>query len=40
MRSWYVDTALFISAVLVVAIGVLPSTSLDMAVKAASVFGG
>ena len=40
MRSWYVDTALVISAILVIAIGILPSTSLDMAVKAASIFGG
>ena len=40
MRSWYVDTALVISAILVIAIGILPSSSLDMAVKAASVFGG
>ncbi len=40
MRSGYVTAALLLSAVLVVLLGILPSQSLDMAIKAASVFGG
>ena len=40
MRSGYVATALLVSAVLVLVLGVLPSQSLDMAIKAASIFGG
>jgi NADH-quinone oxidoreductase subunit N len=35
MRSGYVNAALLVSAILVVALGLLPSTSLDVAVKAA-----
>lgn len=38
MRSRYVDAALLISAALVLLLGIVPSMSLDMAVKAASVF--
>ncbi len=40
MRSGYVSAALILSAVLVLALGILPSRSLDVAIKAASVFGG
>jgi NADH-quinone oxidoreductase subunit N len=39
MRSGFVATALLVSAVLVIALGVIPSGSLDIASKAASVFG-
>jgi len=39
MRSGYVATALVLSAVLVLILGILPSHSLDVAIKAASVFG-
>jgi NADH-quinone oxidoreductase subunit N len=40
MRSGYVTAALLLSAILVILLGVVPSQSLDVAVKAASVFGG
>jgi NADH-quinone oxidoreductase subunit N len=40
MRSGYVSTALLISAVLVLALGLLPSASLDVAVQAATGLGG
>jgi NADH-quinone oxidoreductase subunit N len=40
MRSGYVTAALLLSAILVLALGIIPSQSLDMAIKAASVFGG
>ena len=40
MRSGYVSTALVVSAILVILLGVLPSLPLDMAVKAAAAFGG
>jgi NADH-quinone oxidoreductase subunit N len=40
MRSGYVSAALLISAILVLALGIMPSQSLDMAIKAASIFGG
>jgi NADH-quinone oxidoreductase subunit N len=40
MKSGYVTTALIVSAILVLALGILPSRSLDVAIKAASVFGG
>ena len=40
MRSMYVSSALLISAILVLLLGILPNASLDMAVKAAAVFGG
>lgn len=40
MRSGYVSAALILSAVLVLALGILPSRSLDVAIRAASVFGG
>ncbi len=40
MRSGYVAAALVLSAILVLVLGVLPSQSLDMAVKAAQVFKG
>ena len=39
MRSGYVATALVLSAILVLILGILPSQSLDVAVKAASIFG-
>jgi NADH-quinone oxidoreductase subunit N len=39
MRSGYVATALVLSAVLVLALGIIPSQSLDVAIKAASIFG-
>ncbi len=39
MRSGYVTAALVLSAILVLALGILPGQSLDVAVKAASVFG-
>ena len=40
MRSSYVTAALLLSAILVLLLGIMPSRSLDMAIKAASVFGG
>ena len=40
MRSGYVTAALVLSAVLVVLLGIMPGQSLDMAIKAASIFGG
>ena len=40
MRSGYVTAALVLSAVLVVILGIMPGQSLDMAIKAASIFGG
>jgi NADH-quinone oxidoreductase subunit N len=40
MRSGYVNAALLLSALLVVLLGVSPTLSLDVAVKAAAVFGG
>jgi NADH-quinone oxidoreductase subunit N len=40
MRSGYVTAALLLSAILVVLLGIMPSQSLDMAIKAASIFGG
>ncbi|MDB4944104.1 MAG: NADH-ubiquinone oxidoreductase chain [Labilithrix sp.] len=40
MRSTYVAAALVVSAILVLLLGIVPSQTLDMAVKAASVFGG
>jgi len=40
MRSGYVAAALVLSAILVLVLGIIPSQSLDMAVKAASIFGG
>jgi NADH-quinone oxidoreductase subunit N len=39
MRSGYVTAALLLSAILVVLLGIVPSQSLDMAIKAASIFG-
>ena len=39
MRSGYVTAALLLSAVLVVLLGIVPGQSLDMAIKAASIFG-
>lgn len=40
MRSGYVTAALLVSAILVIVLGIVPGHSLDMAIKAASVFGG
>jgi len=40
MRSGYVTAALLLSAILVLLLGIVPSQSLDMAIKAASIFGG
>ncbi|MDB4997590.1 MAG: NADH-ubiquinone oxidoreductase chain [Myxococcaceae bacterium] len=40
MRSGYVAAALVLSAVLVIALGILPSTSIDLAESAAATFGG
>jgi NADH-quinone oxidoreductase subunit N len=40
MRSGYVTAALLVSALLVLVLGILPGHSLDMAVQAASIFGG
>jgi NADH-quinone oxidoreductase subunit N len=40
MRSGYVTAALLLSAILVLLLGIVPSQSLDMAIKAAAVFGG
>lgn len=39
MRSGYVATALVVSAILVLALGLVPSHMLDVAIKAASAFG-
>jgi NADH-quinone oxidoreductase subunit N len=39
MRSGYVATALVLSAILVLALGIVPGESLDVVVKAASIFG-
>jgi NADH-quinone oxidoreductase subunit N len=39
MKSGYVAAALILSAVLVLALGIIPSQSLDVAIKAASIFG-
>ena len=39
MRSGYVATALVVSAILVLILGIIPSQSLDVAFKAASIFG-
>jgi NADH-quinone oxidoreductase subunit N len=39
MRSGYVATALVLSAILVLVLGIIPSQSLDIAIKAASIFG-
>ncbi|MDB5214200.1 MAG: NADH-ubiquinone oxidoreductase chain [Myxococcaceae bacterium] len=39
MRSGYVTAALLLSAILVILLGIVPSQSLDMAIKAASIFG-
>ncbi len=39
MRSGYVTAALLLSALLVILLGIVPSQSLDMAIKAASIFG-
>jgi NADH-quinone oxidoreductase subunit N len=38
MRSGYVAAALILSAILVIALGIIPSRSLDVAIKAASIF--
>ena len=40
MRSWYVSTALILSAVLVLALGLMPTRYLDMAVAAAAFGNG
>ncbi len=40
MRSGYVTAALLLSAILVLLLGIVPSQSLDMAIKAAAIFGG
>ena len=40
MRSGYVATALVLSAILVLALGILPSGTLDVAMKAAAAFTG
>ena len=40
MRSSYVTAALLLSAILVLLLGIMPSQSLDMAIKAAAIFGG
>jgi NADH-quinone oxidoreductase subunit N len=40
MRSGYVTAALLLSAILVLLLGIVPSQSLDVAIKAASIFGG
>jgi NADH-quinone oxidoreductase subunit N len=39
MRSGYVTAALLLSAILVILLGIVPNQSLDMAIKAASIFG-
>jgi NADH-quinone oxidoreductase subunit N len=40
MRSGYVAAALLVSAILVLALGLMPARSLDVAVQAAGAFGG
>jgi len=40
MRSGYVATALVLSAILVLALGILPTSTLDVAMKAAAAFTG
>jgi NADH-quinone oxidoreductase subunit N len=40
MKSGYVNAALLLSAILVIVLGLAPSSTLDMAMKAAGVFGG
>jgi NADH-quinone oxidoreductase subunit N len=40
MRSGYVAAALIVSAILVLVLGIIPSNSLDIAVKAVAAFGG
>jgi NADH-quinone oxidoreductase subunit N len=40
MRSGYVAAALLLSAILVLILGIVPTQSLDIAIKAAAVFGG
>ena len=40
MKSLYVSSAILISAILVLLLGIVPNQSLDMAIKAASIFGG
>jgi NADH-quinone oxidoreductase subunit N len=40
MRSGYVAAALVLSAVLVLVLGIVPGATLDMALEAASIFGG
>jgi NADH-quinone oxidoreductase subunit N len=40
MRSGYVTAALLVSAILVILLGIVPNQSLDMAIKAATSFGG
>jgi NADH-quinone oxidoreductase subunit N len=40
MRSGYVTSALLVSAILVILLGIVPSQAIDMAIKAASAFGG
>ncbi len=40
MKSGYVNAALVVSAILVIVLGLTPGSSLDVAVKAAGVFGG
>jgi NADH-quinone oxidoreductase subunit N len=39
MRSGYVAAALVLSAILVLVLGIAPGPTLDVAVKAASIFG-
>ncbi len=39
MRSGYVTAALLLSAILVIVLGIVPNQLLDMAIKAASIFG-
>jgi NADH-quinone oxidoreductase subunit N len=39
MKSGYVTAALILSALLVLVLGIIPSQSLDVAIKAASIFG-
>ncbi len=40
MKSGYVTAALLLSAIFVLLLGIVPQSSLEMAIKAASVFGG
>ncbi len=40
MRSWYVATALIVSAILVVVLGLSPTMSLNVAIRAATGFAG